>query len=206
MSSESKLPSEATYFLSQFEIALRKLPSEERSEIVSELRCHLLEKMDRGGSNEVLNSLAGFGGPQSCAAGFVENASIRSAIVSRSVGSMLAHNLKLAGRGTRYFLASVIVLLLFVFAFALGIISVLKPVFPSQIGLWTFEHSNSFIFGFASEASQMGGAEHLGYWIVPLGITLGIGLFTLANYAMRHTLGMWLDKHGLTSQSRRSTS
>lgn len=199
MTAPPNLPNEAARYLRQVQQSLRTLPPEDRSEIVEEIRGHLLDQVAHGGSQAVQDSLAAFGTAESFASAFLEDANIRSAIASRSAGGMLLHILNLAGRGAAYFVTSLIVLFLFALAISLGFISILKPVFPDWIGFWTFADFNTFAIGFLGEASRAGGVEHLGYWIIPLGLTAGLALFSLANVIMRHTLTRWVHReHSLT--------
>jgi uncharacterized membrane protein len=195
MTSASSLPSEAARYLRQVEQSLQTLSPEDRSEIVAEIHGHLLEKLASGGSQAVRDSLAAFGTAESYASAFVEDANIRSALASRSVGGMFVQSLKLAGRGVTYFLTSLIVVLLFAFAVALAILSILKAVIPGQVGFWTFANSDSFVVGFLDETSRAGALEHLGYWIIPLGLAAGLALFSLANFIMRRTLSSWVHGH-----------
>ena len=188
MTSKPSLSYEAERFLRHVEQSLGSLSLEERGEIVAELRGHLHEKLASQGDQAVEKSLAAFGTPESYASAFLESASIRSAVASRSIGGMLMQTLKLAGRGVGAFITSLIVFLLFVFALSLSLVALLKPVLPDQIGLWTSAEKHTFALGFLGEASRAVSVEHLGYWIIPLGLAAGIALFSLATFIMRRTL------------------
>jgi hypothetical protein len=55
---------------------------------------------------------------------------------------------------------------------------------PELVGVWSSANGSSFVIGII-ERSQQSGEELLGFWIVPIGFTVGIALMLLTNNVLR---------------------
>lgn len=64
------------------------------------------------------------------------------------------------------------------------IIAVAKLFMPDLVGVWSASNGNSVVVGITERAQQQG-SELLGFWIVPIGIILGILLMLLTNNILR---------------------
>ncbi len=173
-------------YLTQLRTGLLTLPTNEVSEIVNELRSHILDRaapaggpltddavasaLERLGSPSHLASLyaadsvlarAGHGGPW-----LVLRATLRWAMVS-VVGVFAALGL---------FVGLVISSSFFLAALR-------KPLAPNRAGLWRLtDGSFSLRLGFGGLEP---GRELLGWWIVPLGLLLGAGMVWLTLHLVR---------------------
>jgi uncharacterized membrane protein len=163
------LPLEAEQFLQKLRVGLRRLPREERDEIVAEIRSHLL---DRQASGKPL--LEGFGDGQQYAAQFVAEGALRGALIEGSSLALAQALLRGARKGAAAFVVLPVVAVQ-LFGAALVACGILKPFLPSRIGL--------FVDGAGAFASLgiVGGDlralhEVLGFWSIPLFLLAGIAL------------------------------
>ncbi len=72
----------------------------------------------------------------------------------------------------------------YLFGFGLLIMAFAKLFMPELVGVWSSANGNSFVIGII-ERSQQSGEELLGFWIVPIGFTVGIALMLLTNNLLR---------------------
>jgi hypothetical protein len=162
-------------YLRSLAAALRALPGDQARDIVEEIRSHILDKAVAGGDMSLAAAdaaLAALGGPEELASRYVTGGPPR-AEGARSplliLGALLA---SLAG----YLVGGALVACAF-----------LKPIHPHTSGLWAIPHQGdyelSLRMGFGD--APAGGRELLGWWIVPVGLTVGIGLVLLATRLAR---------------------
>jgi hypothetical protein len=73
----------------------------------------------------------------------------------------------------------------YVIAVSLAISAMMKPLAPGRVGLWRIgEDDYALRLGFTDTPPF--GTELLGWWIIPVGLTFGIGLFLLTSQ-----FGLW---------------
>jgi len=174
-------------YLRKVRAGLRSLPEAQASEFIEELRSHVHDRARAEGElteASVLSALDSLGRPQDLAAMYLaEN------IVARAQGSFSPWLiLKGVFRWAALSSAGVFVLLgsLVGYALAAGftLCALRKPFAPGRVGLWQTGPDNfSLTLGF--DAPPLGN-ELLGWWIVPLGLLMGTGLFLLTA-----RLGLW---------------
>jgi hypothetical protein len=185
--------------------ALRSAPSAERDEIVEEVRTHLLERVgsEQGVTEEVVSRMIrAAGDPRELAKEFEMQAMFRHAATSRSPWLVLRTTLRWAMTGG----AGVVAFFVTIVGYGCGAVfhlcALLKPFFPSRIGLWLApEHTLSLGYwnGRLSETQVYGASvrapasfvlgtlsptegpirELLGLWLVPIGVVCG-GLLLLS--------------------------
>ena len=167
-------------YLASLEKGLAGLRREEVSDIVGELRSHILEKAamrDDAGPAAFENVLAALGSPEDLAAEYMADdllgraASQRSPLLllrglSRWASLSAAGAFVLLGCTIGYFVGGCLMLC-----------ALLKPLHPHTAGLWKLADppdSYSLRLGFGSVPA--GGREVLGWWMVLVGLLAGGGL------------------------------
>jgi len=173
-------------YLNRLRAGLRGLRPEEIREIVEELRSHILDKASADGSVAagVDAALAALGSPEELASNYVTDAMLARAEVSRSPVGIL----KSLSRWASLSIAGFFVLLVSIIGYGTGIsfflVALLKPFHPDTAGLWVWRNSGDITYsvrlGFATPPA--GATELLGWWIVPIGFSLGFGLVMLTTH------------------------
>ena len=170
-------------YLRQLRWALGPLPQEDRDEILAETRSLLLDR--QAGGADLDQVLADLGPPETYARGFLETYAIATSVASGSPWRMLSVATRLLGHGIGVFLAIFAFFFLYATSLSLGLVAVLKPVFPERVGLWTGD--GTLALGFLASPTP-GATEHLGYAIIPLALAAGLALFWLTTILLRRFL------------------
>src|SRR3984885_15686989 len=165
-------------YLERLRKALRGLSGEAVSDILEELRGHILEKSALNGEGgevtpaAVENVLAALGAPEELAAQYMADALLERASRGWSPLLLLRGLLRWASLSA----AGVFVFIGCLVGYFVGgsfmLCGVLKPLHPHSAGLWRLaDEGNSYSFslrmGFGSIPAD--GRELLGWWIVPIG-------------------------------------
>jgi Protein of unknown function (DUF1700) len=178
-------------YLDRMRKNLRGLSQEEIREIVEELRSHILDKASADGKVTAAGvdaALAALGTPEALANEYVTDTVLARAEVSRSPIRVL----KSLFRWASLSIAGFFVLLISIIGYGTGIsfflVGLLKPLHPDTAGLWVWRNSGDIIYsvrlGFATPPP--GATELLGWWITPIGLSLGFGLVMLTtHFALR---------------------
>lgn len=168
-------------YLHDLRRALRGLPEDHVSDIVNELRSHVLDKATFGEeltSDAVESALAGLGSPEDLARQYRTNHVLLRAQSAHSPLTILRGLLRAASISV----AGVFVLVGSAVGFALCaavvLCAALKVLHPDAAGLWIGPEGDlSLRLGFGAPPS--GGRELLGWWIAPIGFAMGLGLYLL---------------------------
>jgi hypothetical protein len=173
-------------YLNRINGRLRGLNSQDRREIIDELRSHILDKAMLGGEVTVAGvdaALAALGSPEGLANQYVTDEVLARAEVSRSPIRIIDSLFRWASMSATGFF----VLLLAIPGYFLGVVFILvaalKPFHPETAGLWVSRDSvagdtaYSLHMGFGS--TPIGSREVMGWWIMPIGLLLGCGLVIL---------------------------
>ena len=169
-------------YLRELRSALRALPGGETRDIVEEIRSHIRDSAEAGralSEESVAATLERLGPPRELASMYrMENLAER-AEQTRSPWLALRTIFQWAGLS----LSGAWVLLVSLVGYSLSacflISAVAKPFNPQRVGLWRLDDpqdSWSLHLGFRSVPQ---GTEILGWWMVPLGLLVGAGLFLL---------------------------
>jgi hypothetical protein len=169
-------------YLNRVRGRLRGLSAEDKREILEELHSHIVDKAASSAGQTTLAveaALASLGSPEDLAREYVTDELLSRAEVSRSpwhlldslfrwASMSLAGFVVLLGSITGYFLGAVFIL-----------VAALKPFHPETAGLWfsqdvTGDRTFSLRMGFGTVPAGM--REVLGWWIVPIGLLVGLGL------------------------------
>jgi len=192
-------------FLNVLHTNVRGLGEQEASDIVAEIRSHILDKASPAGTvtPEVVSSiLAGLGGPQELAKRYLTDEVLARALARRYVTDGLLTRARvtrspwLTLRSLFHWaslsFAGIWVLLASLVGYGLGaaflLCAMLKPMHPQKAGLWLLPNpsdtSLSLRLGFGTV--PVNGRELLGWWVVPLGLVMGSALIVVT-----FRLGLW---------------
>jgi hypothetical protein len=169
-------------FLRTLRSGLEILPHEESSEILQELRCHVLEKASSDLSDEnirkVLNELAT---PAELAR---INLDMRG--TAPSAPNRRLSLLRVLGAGAYGVFAALAAAAGYAVAACWIFTAPAKPFAPNQVGLWRLaDPTGDLSLSPGRHGPDVIGRDLLGWWIIPLGIGVGIGLVALANRISR---------------------
>ena len=181
----AKLPPGILDYLRRLRAGLAPLPESEREEIVRETAAHLLDRFAADGATASPEGALGeLGDPEAYAARFVSNYHISSALASGSPVALASQVLRLLGTSAWAFCGGTVVLIVYAFAFAMLAVAVVKPIVPSQAGLFLGPGSE-FSLGIIDPVSRVGAREVLGYWLIPFALSAGVLLLLLAKRMSR---------------------
>lgn len=200
--------------------ALHGAPPSERDEIVAEVRSHILERAEAEGevTTEVLTEILGaVGDPLELGSEYTTYAMLRQAARSRSPWRLLRATARRARTGVAGLVAFLATGVGYgcVVVFLLG--AVLKPVFPSRIGLWLapqrtlsfgywngrLEGAETFGISVRPPLSFVLGTlgptdgpirELLGIWLIPIAVVLGVLLFVATTFFARWVIGRYVTR------------
>ena len=185
-------------YLKRVRKALRGMPSDDADEIIAELHSHILDRAAAGGGEAaaagrgeapvdggeapvagVDAAIHGLGSPESLASQYATEALMIRAQVSRSPVVLMQSLFRWAGLSAAGFFVCLGALVGYVLAAVLLLCALVKPFRPHTAGLWTSNGADGLNLGFhlGFGASTPQGKEILGWWIIPIGLALGYGLF-----------------------------
>jgi hypothetical protein len=162
-------------YLQTVEGHLKALPSEDRLEVVRELRSHVLDRVkgDLSGAN-VAAALATLGEPQEIAR---INLRMRmaAAAVEHSTPLTVARTLtRLAALGGQGLLMFLLSLSGYAFAGCWLFTAFTKPFAPDRVGLWLLPSASGDVsLSLGRHGAGVIGHDVLGWWIIPIGLTVG---------------------------------
>jgi hypothetical protein len=189
-------------YLARVRKGLAGLSAKAASEIVEELRSHILEKAAPNGDatpGAVEDVLAALGKPEELAAQYMADDLLERAASNGSPRLFLRGLLLWASLSA----GGIFVLIGCVVGYFLGgafmLCAILKPLHPQSAGLWQLPdeaHSYSLRLGFGSV--PVGGTELLGWWMVPVGLLLGGGLCWLTTQCALWCARLYRRSHALS--------
>ena len=175
-------------YLTEVRAGLRGIPNAQALEIVEELRSHILDRAATSGEVTeagVAAALERLGRPKEIAAMYVAENIVTRAERSFSPWLVLEGLFRWAGISTAGVFVFFTSLTGYVIAVSFAISAMMKPLAPDRVGLWRIgEDSYSLRTGLVNTPHS--GTELLGWWIIPLGLSFGIGLFLLTSQ-----FGLW---------------
>jgi len=187
MSSTDRLQPKIDAYLTQLRRSLSELPPDEVSEILREIRGHILERAEASGElteERLVAILKALGSPEQIAPLYQADALVARARTSLSP--------RIVMRGIhRWSTLSAWGLLLFVLGLvgyatggALALAGLLKIFSPSHVGAWVGPHT-IFDIGVNNDPTAR---DVLGWWLVPIGLVGGSALVLATTRALRWTL------------------
>lgn len=157
-------------YLKTLERYLSRLERQEADEVIREIESHIFDALDEAGDGITASAiLEGFGSPRALATAYVEHMlegtpPPQGFKAIQKVRKGMTKGLYYSTIGFGYLLAC-----------GLLFIGFWKPFAPENIGVWSAAGGNSIIVGFV-EAPPTGSAEILGWWLIPVFLTLGAAI------------------------------
>lgn len=175
-------------YLRQVRSGLRNLPEPQVAEILQELRSHIVERAQSGGtlSNSVTEAtLQALGRPLEVASLYVAENVMARAESSRTPWMVLRSVFFWATLSLKGFVVLTVCLIGYMFGAAFFLAALAKPFNPHSVGLWmTGSNSYSLMLGMTDSARP--GRELLGWFLIPVGCSLGGGTILLTTH-----FGLW---------------
>jgi len=172
-------------YLNRLGWALKPLPPEERQDIVRELETHFEERLQEEPGLSFSQLTEPFGRPEEYARQFLQDYHITRAIAGGNGFLMLAQALRMLNLGLKAFMGGLAFLTLYGLAFSMFAVAIMKFILPAQVGLFTHPDMPLFFYGIRAGDPLPGLHEHLGYWIVPLSLVLGAGLYRVTTAMLK---------------------
>lgn len=179
MTREQALSRRIEDYLKQVRAGLRGLPNAQAAEMVEELRSHIRDRveMDGGLTEATLDAaLQGLGRPTEVAAMYLTEDVVMRAEASFSPRLILKGIVRWAGVSSAGAFVLFTSLAGYAAAVAFGLGAMMKPFAPGRVGLWRLGE-DTFSLVITPSGAPPSGAELLGWWIMPLGLLAGVGLF-----------------------------
>jgi uncharacterized membrane protein len=176
--------------------ALHGVPPAERDDLITEVRTHILERLE---AQEEVTALAvedvlgAVGEPAELASEYRTGAMLRRAMCSPSPWLLVRATLHWAMTGAAGVVAFLAVVVGYGSAAVFMLSALLKPLFPSRIGLW-LGPEQTLTFGFWNE--RLSGVEVYGVSVRPPA-SFVLGTFGTVDGPVRDLLGVWLIPLGI---------
>ena len=170
---------------------LRGLSDQDSSDVVEEIRSHILDKAAVEGEitpGAVASALAALGSPEELASQYVTDDLLTRARVTRSPWLILRSLFRWASLSFAGFCILMFSVIGYFLAGAFVLCAVLKPIYPHTAGLWLLPDPAdiSLSLRLGSGTPPVDARELLGWWIIPLGLVAGVGLVLLTFH-----FGLW---------------
>jgi len=173
------------------------MPSAQVSEILAELRSHILDSVGTpnaaGSPNAVEDTIERLGPPEALAEIWTENL-MTQAETSRSPWRVMRTLFRLAIKSAWAFGACLVSLTGYLAAIGFFVCAVAKPFYPDRVGLWWDARSHTLV-GLAFIWPGPSDRELLGWWIIPLGLFIFVFLFFSTTRFARWNIGRIKRSH-----------
>ena len=188
-------------YLARFESHLRTTSRRDKEEILREIEAHIRDAAERDDGN-VASILSRLGEPEALANQYRDVALLQKASRSLSPLVLLRAAVRLATKGV--FGAFVLFCGVVGYAFGAGLVLVglIKPIAPAHSGLW-MRNGVPVSSGALVVIPPPPAHEVLGWWLIPIALTLGVLIILGTTFIVRHGLRRfpsWQDR--LTSLPR----
>jgi hypothetical protein len=173
MAAQTDTRAQIERYLLRLRAALGRMSDTEKAEILSDIRNHIEERVAAAPAGEAANvaeTIAALGTPETLAASYRRERLMASATASGEPGLLLHATYQWALTGLRGFLAFMVLLTGYSIGIGFVMCALLKPFLPAHVGLWL--DPPAFSLGFMSSLDHPG-RELLGWWIIPIGWTVG---------------------------------
>lgn len=181
--SPSEFPEDAETYIAQLERELAAMPAAERGRIVQEIGGHLAERAEVG--PQMLHAtIVQLGTPRALARSFLDDWALSGALKRGGGPRILWVILRRAWRSFAAVVIGTVGVLLYLFSACFGLVAVMKPITPHNVGLWRGPDGHVENFGIIYGMTH-NGPELLGWWVVPISIVLAVALWIAAGWIMR---------------------
>ncbi|MDB5444233.1 MAG: rane protein [Phenylobacterium sp.] len=161
-------------YLAQVRRNLKGLSEAEIREVLLELRAHVLDRVEGHLTpRTVETALAALGSPREVGRANVTERVAAVMEKDRSFFGVLAAVVRLAGLSLAGFFLFLVSLTGYGAAASFLGVAVLKPFRPGHVGLWRTA-PDTYSMGALSHPAE--GQELLGWWIIPVGLVLGLAI------------------------------
>jgi hypothetical protein len=167
-------------YLSRMRAALHGLPSEQVTDILRELRSHVQERAGSASTQAAVQAaLDALGDPEQLAGQYVTQDLFDRAAVSRSPLLMMESLFHWATLSLQGFAVALTSLFLYTLGAVCLTMAIAKLFNPDRVGLWVLSHdstSDQAGVQLSFHGLPPSGHDLLGWWIVPLGLLLGLSI------------------------------
>lgn len=189
MSADSQKAIDA--YLKVLQKRLRGMSEQASDDVVKEIRSHILDKASMAEGitpDSVASVLAALGSPEELARQYATDDLLRRAQLNRSPWMVVQSLVRWASLSLVGLCTLTFSVLGYFLAGSLALCALLKPLHPDTAGLWRLPDPTdvalSLRLGFGP--APVGGRDLLGWWIVPLGLMVSLGLVLLT-----FQFGLW---------------
>jgi uncharacterized membrane protein len=158
---------------------LRRINSEEKEEMLLEIKGHLLEsfQQDPAESEEerLLNALDRMGEPEKFLRPLIADKYMNRASKTLSPKDVIKGLYFSLFTGIKKAVLSIFIGLGYILVCILALIAVLKPFFPNHVGVILF-NNGSMTAGISLNSSGVK-IDYLGYWVIPIAVGLAVLIY-----------------------------
>ncbi len=173
------------------------LPREMALDALREIESHVRERLEQTDAAEseetaVARVLAELGPPLQVARAYSAEIAVEAALATGGMGAVSRALWRLASTTVAGFFATLGLFVGYVLGLGLVATSVLKPIFPENVGLFIVDgipRSFGAQFPVPPNAQVWGG-----YWVVPLSLAAGLGVLVLTHRWARAYLLWWRSR------------
>jgi uncharacterized membrane protein len=175
MSAQARPPQEQVdTYLARLRKALGGLPADDVEEILQELRGHIAERAAATDSDRESTAvewiLATLGTPEEIGSLYQTDAQLAHARATFSPALIIRTTIRWATKTVLGFVAFILGFTGYALGLSFIACALLKPFFPTHIGLWIHPHGIELA---TPNAARDLGPELLGWWIIPIGLLAG---------------------------------
>ena len=186
-----------TLYLKCVREELRGLPASVVEEIIQELRSHVLDRANGDLSSSNIEAIFDkLGDPHQIAR---INLATHASVESRNGGSLptpMRRVANLIAMGTEGALALAISALGYGFAISWLMTAICKPITPAKVGLWSLpDPGGDLSLSLGRHAVGVVGHDVLGWWVIPIGLAIGVGVGALTYRYDLHLVRKWTQDH-----------
>lgn len=166
-------------YLHQLRKHLKPLPAEEVEDLLQELRSHILDRtaVDESLSVERVNEvLALLGRAEDVASQYMTENMLAAVDNSRSPWQIIRGIFQWATTSIVGFVVLVVSLFCYMIGIPFLFMALAKLFLPAHIGLWIQTQTEPHTAAFGLQTHIPAGHEVLGWWIVPIGLIVGLGI------------------------------
>lgn len=177
------------------------LPRDSVRDVVREIDSHLRDRISAAepvpDERAVLERiLAELGPPQRVAQAYSVERTVDEAVVTGRIWAIAHAVWRVAMSGASGFFAGLGLFIGYLVGASFIVIAAMKPIFPDHVGVWVGDRSISdgVDIGWRAGVNVAGsGYEHMvgGYWVIPIFLGVGLGLFFITHRCARNFLGWW---------------
>ena len=175
-------------YLLQVRNKLQGLSSAQVSEIIAELRSHILDSVST--TNQAItdatkrDALDRLGSPETLAAMYLTENLMAKAETSHSPWFVMQTLFRLAIKSVWALAAFLVSLLGYGIAIGFLVCAIAKPFYPDHVGLW-WDRKSHMLTGLGFIWPSPSDTELLGRWIIPLGLAISTLLFFVTTHFAR---------------------